>query len=198
MNGRIIFAVTSLAILLFSGFVSRDRATWLMEVAPILISLPILLATWKRYTFTTLVYVLLILHYVILSVGGIYTYAEVPLGYWMQDWFGFTRNNYDKIGHFAQGFIPALVARELLLSTSPLRPGKWLQFIVGSICFAVSAMYEIIEWWTSVAQGASAEAFLGTQGYEWDSQSDMLFCLIGATTSLILLSKVQDRLLSKR
>jgi putative membrane protein len=131
-------------------------------------------------------------------VGAIYTYAEVPLGYWMQEWFGFTRNNYDKIGHFAQGFVPAMLIRELLLRTSPLHRGKWLSFIVVSICLAISALYELIEWWVAIIQGASAEDFLGTQGYVWDAQSDMFFALLGAIFSLLLLSKTQDRAFVKK
>lgn len=154
-----------------------------------------LIGTYHKFRFTTLVYGLLLLHFLILATGGIYTYAKVPLGFWMQDWFGFERNNYDKIGHFAQGFIPAILTREILLRTSPLKAGKWLSFIVVSICLAISAFYELLEWWTAIAQGASAEAFLGTQGYEWDAQSDMFLALIGAGSSLLLLSGFQDRLL---
>lgn len=191
------FGLISLSILVFSFACARDRFTWILEVFPILVGLPILFFTYRRFPLSDLLYGLLILHFVILSVGGIYTYAEVPLGFWMQDWFGFTRNNYDKIGHFAQGFVPAVLARELLLRTSPLRPGKWLSFIVGSICLAISASYELIEWWTAVAQGASAEAFLGTQGYEWDAQSDMLFALIGAVIALMTLSRLHDRILAR-
>ena len=131
-------------------------------------------------------------------MGGIYTYAKVPLGFWIQDWFGFERNNYDKIGHFVQGFIPALLAREILLRTSPLQIGKWLNFIVVSICLAISALYELIEWWAAIAQGASAEAFLGTQDYEWDAQSDMFLALIGAIASLLLLSGFHNKLLRRK
>jgi putative membrane protein len=167
----------------------------MMEVFPILIGFPILFFTYKKFKFSNLVYLLLIIHFVILSVGGIYTYAEVPLGYWMQDWFGFTRNNYDKIGHFAQGFVPALLIREALLRTSPLQPGKWLSYLVVSCCLAISAFYELIEWWVAEIQGASADAFLGTQGDVWDAQSDMFFALIGSITALLLLSKVQDKAL---
>jgi putative membrane protein len=145
-----------------------------------------------------LVYGLLILHFIILAVGGIYTYAEVPLGFWMQDWFGFERNNYDKIGHFVQGFIPAILTREVLIRTSSLQKGKWLNFIVVSICLAISAFYELLEWWAAIAQGASAEAFLGTQGYEWDAQSDMFLALIGASVALLILSRAHDKFLNKK
>jgi len=193
----IYFTACSLLILAISFIFTFDRFTWLMEVSPILIGLPILIVTFKKFQLTTLIYWLLILHFLILAVGGFYTYAEVPLGFWMQEWFGFERNNYDKIGHFAQGFIPAMVAHEILLRTSPLQKGKWLSFIVTSICLAISACYEMIEWWTAVAQGASADAFLGTQGYEWDAQSDMFYALIGAIVALLLLSGLHNKLLKK-
>jgi putative membrane protein len=193
----IYFTTCSLIILIASFILAFDRFTWILEVFPILIGLPILFFTYKRFQFTSLVYGLLILHFIILAVGGIYTYAKVPLGFWMQDWFGFERNNYDKIGHFVQGFIPAILARELLLRTSPLKKGKWLNFIVISICVAISAFYELLEWWAAISQGASADAFLGTQGYEWDAQSDMFLALIGASLSLISLSRVHDRLLKR-
>ena len=191
------FTTCSLIILLASFVFARDRLTWVFEVFPILIGLPILFFTYKRFKFTLLVYGLLILHFIVLAVGGVYTYAEVPLGFWMQDWFGFTRNNYDKIGHFVQGFIPAILVREILLRTSPLQKGKWLNFIVVSICLAISAFYEFLEWWAAVTQGASAEAFLGTQGYEWDAQSDMFLALIGAIVALLVFSRLHDKLISK-
>lgn len=168
-----------------------------MEVFPILFGFPVLFFTYKKFPLTKLLYVLLIIHFIVLSVGGIYTYAKVPLGFWMQDWFHFSRNNYDKIGHFMQGFVPALLIREILLRTSSLKQGNWLAFIVPSICLAISAFYEFIEWWTAVIQGASAEAFLGTQGDPWDAQSDMLFALIGAISALVFLSKIHDKYLSK-
>ena len=193
----IYFTTCSLIILIASFILAFDRFTWILEVFPILIGLPILFFTYKRFQFTSLVYGLLILHFIIIAVGGIFTYAEVPLGFWMQDWFGFERNNYDKIGHFVQGFIPAILARELLLRTSPLKKGKWLNFIVISICVAISAFYELLEWWAAISQGASADAFLGTQGYEWDAQSDMFLALIGASLSLISLSRAHDRLLKR-
>ena len=192
------FTGISMFILAVSFAATSDRLTWLMEVFPIFIGLPILVLTYRKFQLTGLVYGLLLIHFIILAVGGTYTYAKVPLGFWMQDWFGFERNNYDKIGHFAQGFIPAILAREILIRKSPLVPGKWLNFIVVSICLAVSAVYELLEWWAAVAQGASAEAFLGTQGYEWDAQSDMFLALIGACTALILLSKFHNRLLAQK
>ncbi|MDR1761782.1 MAG: DUF2238 domain-containing protein [Bacteroidales bacterium] len=196
-NYPILFTICTLIILIASFIVSFDRATWWLEVFPILLGLPVLFFTYKKFPLTRLLYILLIIHFVILAVGGIYTYAKVPLGYWMQDWFGFSRNNYDKIGHFAQGFIPALLVREILLRTSSLKQGNWLNFIVISICLAISALYEMLEWWTSVILGASAEDFLGAQGYEWDAQSDMFLALIGAITALIVFSKYHDKLLKK-
>lgn len=196
-NYPVLFTIVTLFILIASFILSFDRATWWLEVFPILFGLPVLFFTYRRFPFTRLIYVLLIIHFVILAVGGIYTYAEVPLGYWMQDWFGFTRNNYDKIGHFAQGFIPAMLVRELLLRTSPLQQSKWLNFIIVSICLAISAFYELLEWWTAIVLGASAEEFLGLQGYEWDAQSDMFFALIGATAALIVFSKYHNGLLKK-
>ena len=191
-NTIVYFTVCSIFILATSFIFAFDKFTWLLEVFPILIF------TYRKFLFTSLIYWLLILHFLILAVGGIYTYAKVPLGFWIQDWFGFERNNYDKIGHFVQGFIPALLAREILLRTSPLQIGKWLNFIVVSICLAISALYELIEWWAAIAQGASAEAFLGTQDYEWDAQSDMFLALIGAIASLLLLSGFHNKLLRRK
>ena len=194
----ILFSVFTLIILAVSFVLTFDPITYLLEVFPVLIGFPILFFTYKRFPLTKLIYILLLIHFVILSIGGIYTYAKVPLGYWMQDWFGFSRNNYDKIGHFAQGFVPAMLIREVLLRTSPLKQGKWLNFIVISICLAISAFYELIEWWVSALQGASAEDFLGTQGDAWDAQSDMLFALIGAIVALVVFSKYHNKLLGKR
>jgi len=194
-NYPILFSVCTLIILIVSFVLSVDRTIWALEVFPIFFGFPVLFFTYKRFPLTKLVYTLLIIHFVILAVGGIYTYAKVPLGYWMQDWFGFCRNNYDKIGHFAQGFVPALLTREILLRTSPLKQGKWLNFIVVSICLAISALYELIEWWIASIQGAAAEDFLGMQGYEWDAQSDMFFALIGAIVALIVFSNYHNRLL---
>ena len=192
-NYPILFSAFTFIILAISFVFSFDRKTWVLEVFPILVGFPILFFTYKRFPFTNLIYILLIIHFLIISIGGIYTYAEVPLGYWMQDWFGFSRNNYDKIGHFAQGFIPALLVREILLRTSPLKQGKWLNFIVASICLAISAFYELAEWWVAAIQGESAESFLGMQGYAWDAQSDMFFALVGAISALVIFSKYHNR-----
>ena len=187
---------TVLLVLAWSAISPHDRFTWFLEVAPVLIALPILYVTRDRFPLTRLTYVLLTLHAVILMVGGRYTYAEVPLGYWLQDALGFSRNHYDRIGHFAQGFVPAILAREILVRTSPLRGSRWLPFVVVSICLAFSAFDELIEFWTALATGGAAEAFLGTQGDVWDTQWDMMMALIGAVTALLLLSKVHDRQLA--
>lgn len=193
INEPIILLLIGILLLFITAIHPHDYPTWWMETAPIFIAVPILIATYKRYTLTTLVYRLLFVHAVILMVGGHYTYAEVPLGYWMQDWFGFARNNYDKIGHLAQGFIPAMLFRELLLRSSPLQRGKLLFTLVVASCLAVSASYELIEWAAAVTMGQGADAFLGTQGDPWDTQTDMLMALIGAICAQVLLSKAQDQ-----
>ena|SRR5882672_8534091 len=189
--------VVVVGVLVWSGIAPHDRFTWFMEVAPVLIGLPILVLTYRRFQFTPLVYLLLALHMVILMVGGKYTYAEVPLGFWMEGWFGFVRNHYDRIGHFAQGFVPAIVARELFLRTGAVRRSDWLPFLVVCFCLALSASYELIEWITAELTGTAADAFLGTQGDVWDTQWDMCFALIGAVTALVILTRLHDRQLDK-
>jgi putative membrane protein len=181
------------AVLVWSGIAPHDRFTWVLEVAPVLIGVPVLIALWPRFRLTPLVYTLLWLHAIILMVGGKYTYAEVPLGFWLQDAFGFARNHYDRIGHFAQGFIPAMLAREILIRRSPLAGSRWLPFLVVCFCLGFSAFYELIEFWTALATGEAAEAFLGTQGDVWDTQWDMQMALIGAVTALLTLSGAHDR-----
>ena len=183
--------------LVLSGLAPHDRTTWWLEVFPILIGAPILIATYRRFPLTSLLYTLLAVHAIILMIGGHYTYARVPLGFWAQDLFGFTRNHYDRLGHFAQGFVPAILVRELLVRTSPLRSGRWLFVLVTAACLAISACYEFIEWWTALLGGHSAEAFLGTQGDVWDTQWDMFMALIGAMTAQLVLGRVQDRALRK-
>jgi len=190
--------VLVLAVLVWSGISPADRFTWVMEVFPVLIAVPVLILTYTRFRFTPLVYTLIAIHACILMVGGKYTYAQVPLGFWMERVFGFTRNHYDRIGHFAQGFVPALVAREILSRQSPLKGSRWLPFLVVCFCLAFSAFYELIEWWTALAKGASADAFLGTQGDPWDTQWDMFYALIGAVTGLVTLSRVHERQLGER
>ncbi len=187
-----------LAALAWSGAGPRDRLTWLMEVAPVLLALPLLAATWRRFPLTPLLYVLLALHAVVLCVGGHYTYAEVPLGFWVRDALGLSRNHYDRLGHLMQGFVPALVARELLLRTSPLRPGRWLAALVTCVALAISAAYELVEWLAAVLLRQGADAFLGTQGDPWDTQWDMLLALLGALLAQRLLARAQDRALARQ
>jgi putative membrane protein len=174
-----------------------DWLTWLLEVLPVLIAVPLLIATHRRFPLTPLVYVLVTLHAIVLIVGGHYTYARVPLGFWIQDWFDLSRNHYDRIGHFMQGFVPAIVARELLLRTSPLRPGKWLFSLVTLSVLGISAFYEFTEWWTALAGGDAAQAFLGTQGDVWDTQWDMFVAFCAAIIAQLTLSGVHDRQLAR-
>jgi putative membrane protein len=192
----LLLAIGSL-LLGISAIHPHDYTTWWLETFPIFITVPILMASYKRYTLTSLVYRLLFAHALILILGGHYTYAEVPLGNWMQDWFDFTRNHYDRIGHLAQGFVPAMLFRELLLRSSPLRQGRLLFTMVVASCLAVSASYELIEWAAAVTLGYGADAFLGTQGDPWDTQTDMLMALIGAISAQALLGKMQDRQLGQ-
>jgi putative membrane protein len=173
-----------------------DMATWWMEVFPIFIGVPVLFFTYKRFRLTPLLYVLIFVHAAILILGGHYTYARVPLGFWIQDLFDFSRNHYDRIGHFAQGFIPAMIAREILVRKSPLRPGGWLFFLVTCVCLSVSVFYEFIEWWAALIGGSGAAEFLGTQGDVWDTQWDMFMALVGAVTAQLLLARLQDRQIS--
>ena len=175
-----------------SAYQPFDRATWYLEVAPVLIAIPVLWYTYARFPLTNLLYILIAIHALILIVGGHYTYAEVPLFDSMKDWFGFERNNYDKVGHFVQGFVPAILAREILIRKSVVNGRAWLNFFVVSICLAFSAFYELIEWWVGASTGESAEAFLGTQGYVWDTQSDMALALLGAMSAIVFLSRWHD------
>lgn len=186
-----------LGVLLWSGINPHDRFTWFLEVFPVLVGIPILIFVYPRFRFTRLVYALIAIHAVILMVGGRYTYAEVPFGFWMQETLGLVRNHYDRIGHFAQGFVPAMVAREVLIRRSPLRGSRWLPFLVICFCLALSALYELIEFWTALATGEAAEAFLGTQGDPWDTQWDMMLALLGSVLALVLLSRWHDRQLRK-
>jgi putative membrane protein len=180
-------------LLVVSGIRPADRLTWFLEVLPVLLAAPLLVATSRSFPLTPLAYGLIALHALVLMLGGHYTYAQVPLGFWIQDWFGFTRNHYDRIGHLMQGFVPALVARELLLRTSPLAPGKWLFTLVFLSILGVSACYEFTEWWAALIGGDAAGAFLGTQGDVWDTQWDMFMALWGAVAAQVLLARVHDR-----
>ena len=195
MTGRepLLLLLAGAVLLVLSGIGPRDRATWLLEVAPILIAGPILIATARRFPLTPLAYRLVFLHALILMLGAHYTYAEVPAGFWIRDLLGFARNPYDRIGHVAQGFVPAIVVREILVRRSPLRSSRWLTFVVLCVCLAISALYEMVEWWAALIGGDGAAAFLGTQGDQWDTQWDMFLALLGAAMALLLLSRLHDR-----
>jgi len=184
-------------VLAWSAWRPHDYPTWWLEVLPALVVLLVLFLTRERFPLTSLAYWLILVHSVILMVGGHYTYAEVPVGDWLRDFSGGTRNNYDKLGHLAQGFIPAIVVREVLLRNGVVAVRGWLAFIVVSICLAISAAYELIEWWVALLSDEAAEAFLGTQGYVWDTQSDMFLALLGAILSLLVFSRIHDRQISK-
>jgi putative membrane protein len=228
MDRRLLwFAGLLLPVLVWSAVRPHDYFTWFLEVAPVFVGLPVAFAVQRRFPLSNLLLALLWVHSVILIVGGHYTYARVPLGDWAMEWFGWTRNNYDKVGHFAQGFIPAILTREILLRTSPLgagspiagraeaagcdaasseparrsgsacRPSRWLGFLCVAVCLAFSAFYELIEWWVAVASGAAADDFLGTQGYAWDTQSDMAWALGGAILALLTCRRFHDRSLER-
>ncbi len=182
-----------LITLIISGLNPYDRTTWLLEVSPVLIALPILIFTHKKYPLTRLLYILIFLHSLVLILGGAYSYARVPLGFWLQDIFDLSRNPYDKIGHFMQGFVPAIIAREILIRGRYVHGKKMLSFLCVCVVMAISASYELIEWAAAVALGQGAEEFLGTQDDPWDTQSDMLFALIGGITALFSLAKYHDR-----
>ena len=186
-----------LAVLIWSAINPHDYFTWFLEVLPALIGFLVLVMTFHRFRFTNLVYGLILVHCWILMIGGHYTYAEVPLFNWIKEVFELSRNNYDKVGHLAQGFIPAMITREILVRKQVVNSKKWLKVFVVSICMSISVAYEFIEWLVAVLTGDSADSFLGTQGYIWDTQSDMLYATIGSILALVTLSKVHDRVISK-
>jgi len=188
--GLLAIALISLTV---SAIHPHDRLTWLLEVFPFFIAVTLLFATWRRFPLTPLLYRLILIHAIILFAGGHYTYAEVPFGHWLQELFGLSRNPYDRIGHFAQGFVPAILAREILLRRTPLVRGGWLFFLVVSVCLAVSACYEFIEWWSALILGQGADAFLGSQGDPWDTQWDMFTALLGALAAQLTLAHCHDR-----
>ncbi len=190
---RAIWIAIFLAVLIWSGIEPKEGITWALEVFPAVAGGVILWATKEKFPLTRLTYVLILIHCVILIVGGHYTYAEVPLGDWVRDAFDGTRNNYDKLGHFAQGFVPAIIARELVIRLQVFNSVNWRNFFIVCFCLGFSAFYELIEWWVALLSGEGAEAFLGTQGYVWDTQSDMFLALIGAVLALLLLGKVHDK-----
>jgi len=189
----VVASIVLVVLLALSGAQPYDRPTWALEVFPVVMALPVLWATYRRFPLTTLLYGCIFLHALVLMLGAMYTYARVPLGFDLAELLGLTRNPYDKIGHFFQGFVPALVAREILLRGHFVRGKKMLAFVVVCVVLAISATYELIEWGVALAMGQGADEFLGTQGDPWDTQSDMFFALIGAVTALLLLSRVQDR-----
>ena len=184
-------------VLLWSGIHPHDSFTWVLEVAPAILGVLVLLATGRRFRFSSFAYWVMLLHAVVLMVGGHYTYAEVPLFDWLREPMGWSRNNYDKVGHFMQGFAPAVVTRELLWRLDVVRKRGWLAFLTVCVCMAISAVYELIEWLVAVLSRQAADAFLGTQGYVWDTQSDMLWCLIGAMSMLLLFGRLHQRAMAK-
>ncbi len=192
-----LYSAALIGLLALSAIHPKELDTWAMEVAPVLIVLPLLWASWRRFPLTPLLYALIFGHAIVLMVGGHYTYAEVPLGFRLQEWFGLSRNPYDGVGHLAQGFVPAMVARELLLRQTPLRAGRWLFVIVVLACGGISALYELIEWGAAVAMGAGADAFLGTQGDPWDTQKDMALAFVGAVIAQPLLARWHDKQLAR-
>lgn len=190
---RIIWIAVFFAVLVWSGIGPKDFITWCLEVAPAVLGGVVLWFTRERFPLTPLLYVLILVHCVILMVGGHYTYAEVPLGEWLRELIDGSRNNYDKLGHFVQGFVPAIIARELMIRLEVFRSARWRDFFVVCFCLAFSAFYELIEWWVALLSDEAADAFLGTQGYVWDTQSDMGWAFFGAILALVLLGRLHDR-----
>jgi putative membrane protein len=195
---RIAWVAVFTVVLIWSGIAPKDFMTWCLEVFPAVLGAVVLWHTRERFPLTTLVYVLILIHCVILMVGGHYTYAEVPIGDWWRDAIGGTRNDYDKLGHLAQGFIPAMIARELVIRLNVFNSVRWRNFFIVSFCLGFSAFYELIEWWVALLSDEAADSFLGTQGYIWDTQSDMGWALFGAVAALVLLSKLHDKQLRER
>ncbi len=190
---RAAWILVYLAVLVWSGIGPKDYVIWCLEVFPAVAGGVVLWISRERFPLTTLVYVLILIHCIILMVGGHYTYAEVPAGEWFRDSFDGTRNNYDKLGHFAQGFIPAVIARELMIRLEVFNSARWRNFFIVSFCLGFSAFYELIEWWVALLSDEAADAFLGTQGYAWDTQSDMGWALLGAVLALAALGRLHDR-----
>lgn len=194
---KLLLVIVTVALLV-SGIAPKDRLTWFLEVVWVIVAIPIIGLNWRRFPLTRLLCWLLVAHALVLIHGGAYTYAETPLGFWLRDTFGFERNPWDRIGHLMQGFVPAILARELMLRCTPLRRGGWLFYLVLAACLSFSAFFELIEWWSALIYGADADAFLATQGDVWDTQWDMFLCLVGATLSLLLWSRRHDRQLGSR
>lgn len=197
MRGKLLWAILFGGVLVWSAVNPKDYVTWLLEVVPALIGAGVIFATRYSFPLTPLTAILILMHCIILMVGGHYTYSEVPLFDWLSEIFGWQRNNYDKLGHFAQGFVPAIIAREILIRKKVVATPAWRNFFIICFCLGFSAFYELIEWWVALLSQEGAEAFLGTQGYVWDTQSDMAWALSGAVVALFTLGKVHDLQLSK-
>ena len=197
MYKQILWIAVLAGVFVWSAIGPKDRPTWILEVFPVIIGVVVLAVTYKSFRLTSLLYILILLHCIVLLVGGHYTYAEVPLFNDMKSMFGFERNNFDKLGHLMQGFVPAMIARELMIRLDIIRGRNWRNFFIICFTLALSAFYELLEWWVALVSEQAAEAFLGTQGYEWDTQSDMGYALIGTVAALLLLSKLHDRQLKK-
>ncbi len=194
---KIAWIITFFVVLVWSGIAPKDYPTWALEVSPAVIGLIVLAATYRSFPLTSLLYALILVHCIVLMVGGHYTYAEVPLFEYLKPILGFERNNFDKLGHFLQGFVPALITREILIRKAVIATARWRNFFIVCFCLAFSAFYELIEWLVAIVSGIGADAFLGTQGYVWDTQSDMAFALAGATVALALLGGIHDRQMRK-
>jgi len=197
-TGLLVVWLAVAVVFVWSAIHPHDYFTWILEVFPAIIGAVILAATYRRFRFSTLVYTLIAMHMMILMVGGHYTYAEVPIGNWFRDHFALSRNHYDRLGHFAQGFVPAMIAREVLLRLNVLKRGRWLFVLVVSVCLAISATYELFEWAVSAITGSAGDAFLGTQGDVFDTQKDMAMALVGSVTALLTITKIHDRQLAAR
>jgi putative membrane protein len=197
-RAHLVLLAAVIAVIVWSAWRPHDWFTWWLEVTPALVGIVILVATYRRFRFTTLCYTLIALHICVLCVGGHYTYARVPLFDWLRPIFAWQRNNYDRLGHLMQGFVPAIIAREIFIRCGIVARNNWLPFLVVSVCLGISAFYELIEWWTALASGAASNDFLGSQGDVWDTQSDMFHALIGAVSALVLLSGFHNRAIGKQ
>jgi putative membrane protein len=197
MNKHLLLIILFFVGLIISAINPHDYFTWILEVFPAIIGFMVLIFTYKKFTFSYLTYVMILLHCYVLFIGGHYTYAEVPAFNWLRDVFHQARNNYDKIGHFTQGFVPAMITRELLIRLNVVKGGRWLAFLTVCVCTTISVLYELLEWFVSVTSGQSGDSFLGTQGYIWDTQSDMLYAMIGAIAMVTLMAGVQNKALSQ-
>jgi putative membrane protein len=197
MNKHVILIILFFTGLVVSGINPHDYFTWFLEVFPAIIGFVVLVFTYKRFKFSYLTYVMILVHCYVLFIGGHYTYAEVPAFNWIRDTFHQARNNYDKVGHFTQGFVPAMITRELFIRLNVVQKRRWMAFLTVCVCTTISVLYEFLEWFVSIASGQSGDSFLGTQGYVWDTQSDMLYAMIGAICMVIFIAKIQDKAIGK-